>query len=235
MYYIDIGNSFAKILHDGKLKTIETKDVIKFMKNKDNIIVSCVQQSTLNKIRKIYPDIKILDNRIYDKLINIDSDLIYKKGSDRIVAGFGAMSKYGDSVIVIDLGTTLTVDVFINRTYKSGYIFPGLNLLRQVLHNKVPQLPDVVLPISKTKDVVDTNDQIFWGHIYGMTGTINQLISIEQEKYGKDIPIIFSGGSINDFNQFLERNEIDKLFTFEYTVDSDIIFEAMRIIDEKNI
>lgn len=237
MYYIDIGNSYAKITDDfDNFVVLETENIIEWLsdKDEDNVILCSVAFEITNKISKLYPNIKIIDTQYYDKLIEIDNDSLYKKGSDRIVTGFAALNKYSKNIIVVDMGTCVTVDVYINSKYKSGFIYPGLEILRVALNERVQHLPLVVNTSVTSSDIIDTNDQIFWGNIYGMIGAINQFIKYELEKYNEEINIILTGGTIKAFNEFLNDSKIEDLFNFNYKIDEKLIFDGLKMIS-KNI
>lgn len=242
MYYIDIGNSYAKIYNslNRELSTIETVKIIDWLderKNKKSQILICsVALEISNKIKKLYPDIIILDNKIYNKLIEIDNELLYKKGSDRIITAYGAIWKYGKNVIVVDMGTCVTVDVICESKYVSGFIFPGLQILRTALNQKVKQLPVAVEPHVLSNDIIDTNDQIFWGNIYGMIGAINHFVNLERAKRENiNFEVIMTGGTIKEFKEFLVGNKLEELFDFDYQIDSMLIFTAMEKINEAGL
>ncbi len=241
MIYIDIGNSYAKIYDndDDILEILESNKIFDWLEiNKDKQILICsVALEVTNKIKKLYPMIKVIDNKIYNKLLNIDNELVYKKGTDRIVTAYGALEKYeAENIIVVDMGTCVTVDVLTDRKYISGYIYPGLNILRTSLNEKVQQLPIAVEPHMMSGDIIDTNDQIFWANIYGMIGAINQFVKIEQEKRKKTkFKVILTGGTIKEFNIFLKENKVQELFSFEYVIDSKLIFYAMNKINSQGL
>ncbi len=232
MFLIDIGNTYAKIFNGKDILTIENDNIIKWLEEKRNeeIYVCSVVPTLTQKIKKIFPNIKFIDINYYDKLLKITDDRLYQKGADRIILGYGARKKYGDNLIVVDMGTCITVDTYVDGEYKSGYIYPGLEVLRTALNKRVKHLPTPIEINKTTPDLIETNAQLVWGNVCGAIGAINQFVSVEKKRYEKDFSIIISGGSINDFEKFLNLNNLSNMFDFEYIKDSSLIFEAMEMI-----
>ncbi|MFV0288073.1 MAG: type III pantothenate kinase [Mycoplasmatales bacterium] len=239
MILIDLGNSYAKILKAEQFLTVKTDRIIKWLNknyfNEVDIFICSVVPHITIEIKKLFPRIRILDNKIYNKLFAINNPLLYKKGADRIITGYGALRKYTNNLIVIDMGTCITVDTYINNEYQSGYIFPGLNILRYALTTRVSHLPTPVDPLTNSKFIIDTADQMFWGNIYGLIGVINQFVKMEKLKNKVDFQVILTGGTIKEFENFLKKNQLQDLFTFEHLIDEKLIFYAMKLIINEKI
>ncbi len=237
MFLIDIGNTYAKIYDGNEIITIENKNIVKWLekrRNEDIYICSVVPDLT-QKIKKLFPSIIFIDINYYDKLIKITDNRLYQKGADRIILGYGAREKYGDNLIVVDMGTCITIDTYVDNEYKSGYIYPGLEVLRTSLNNRVKHLPTPIEIKKTTPDLIETNSQLVWGNVCGAIGAINQFVLVEKTRYKKDFKVVISGGSINDFEKFLELNNLSNIFSFDYIKDSSLIFEAMEMIVLKYI
>lgn len=238
MFLIDIGNTYAKIFDENKdITTIENKDIINWLgsKTKDEVYICSVVPDLTQKIKKLFPNIIFIDINYYDELIKITDDRLYQKGADRIILGYGARQKYGENLIVVDMGTCITVDTYVKNEYKSGYIYPGLEVLRTALNKRVKHLPTPIEINKTTPDLIETNSQLVWGNVCGAIGAINQFVNVEKQRYDKEFKIIISGGSINDFEKFLKLNNLNDAFSFNYIKDSKLIFESMEMIVLKHI
>ncbi len=237
MFLIDIGNTYAKIFDGSEIITIENKNIVKWLEKKRNedIYICSVVPDLTQKIKKLFPSIIFIDINYYDKLLKITDNRLYQKGADRIILGYGAREKYGKNLIVVDMGTCITIDTYVDNDYKSGYIYPGLEVLRTALNTRVKHLPTPIEIKKTTPDLIETNSQLVWGNVCGAIGAINQFVLVEKTRYKKDFKVIISGGSINDFEKFLELNDLSNMFSFDYTKDSGLIFEAMEMIVLKYI
>ena len=80
-----------------------------------------------------------------------------KLGLDRLVAAFAARESFNEeSLIVVDAGTAVTVDVVQGQSFKGGLIFPGPSTSLSSLSALTDALPDLA---EKWKDVANTNRQ----------------------------------------------------------------------------
>ncbi len=237
MFLIDIGNTYAKIYDGKEIITIENTNILNWLgdKKKEDIYICSVVPDLTQKIKKLFPNIVFIDINYYDDLIKITDDRLYQKGADRIILGYGARQKYGENLIVVDMGTCITVDTYVKNEYKSGYIYPGLEVLRTALNKRVKHLPTPVEINKTTLDLIETNSQLVWGNVCGAIGAINQFVLVEKQRYDNDFKVIISGGSINDFEKFLELNGLTNMFSFNYVKDSKLIFESMEMIVLKYI
>ena len=115
-------------------------------------------------------------------------------GIDRLVNASGAAVFYGDTLIIIDLGTATTFCVLSRHVYRGGLICPGLNLTRLVLHEKTAKLPLIELKSKPPKLIGSSTVQAMQAGIYyGYAALINGLVAALQ----KEVPrakVIATGG-----------------------------------------
>lgn len=107
-------------------------------------------------------------------------------GTDRLAAAAAGWIEFGKplsparSVLVIDAGTAVTVDVIHrNGRYEGGTITAGPALVRQALRTGTAQLPEV--PLALPAEPVGRNTQtalqsgIMWGLVDGVNGLCERL------------------------------------------------------------
>jgi type III pantothenate kinase len=66
-------------------------------------------------------------------------------GADRLCAAVGALGGRGRHVVVVDVGTAVTVDLVVDRVFRGGVIFPGPAMSLAALHRFTAALPQVAL------------------------------------------------------------------------------------------
>jgi len=97
-------------------------------------------------------------------------------GVDRILAGYAAYRFFGDSCVVVDSGTAVTVDAIAeNGTFAGGYIFPGLNMLAGALYSQTA-LPNVAVKVISDGIGNSTEMCISYGAGIGFSGAVSNLI-----------------------------------------------------------
>jgi type III pantothenate kinase len=106
-----------------------------------------------------------------------------KVGIDRLLNAVAA--KIGatrfDSIIIIDAGSAVTVDLLDNSgAFRGGAIFPGFRLMGQALHEHTALLPAVearepnpALPGKNTKDAIKAG--VYWAVAGGVKALVRQL------------------------------------------------------------
>ncbi|MBF0585524.1 type III pantothenate kinase [Prosthecochloris sp. N3] len=123
-------------------------------------------------------------------------------GADRLaLLAFGAGRASGRAVIVVDLGTAVTIDVLDrNATYRGGMILPGIDLQRAALHERTARLPlvdigsDVPLLGRSTEECIRSG--ILYGCARQVDGLIGDIRSTLPVSHGKDEPlVVVTGGS----------------------------------------
>lgn len=68
-------------------------------------------------------------------------------GLDRALGAWGAIKRYGAPLLVIDCGTAITLTAIDGKGhFAGGAIFPGLDMLRHCLPQRIPHLPLVSVP-----------------------------------------------------------------------------------------
>ncbi len=114
-------------------------------------------------------------------------------GADRVANVIGAYCEYGDSCVILDFGTAITIDLLMKGTYEGGIIMPGLLTMVHALFTGTAKLPLVDLKPPSEIIGKDTGSNIQIGVIKGSAHAVNGLIEDIKREYG-NMPIVITGG-----------------------------------------
>lgn len=149
-----------------------------------------------------------------------------KLGADRIAASAGACELFGPPVAVIDFGTATTVNfIGSGNVYKGGAIMPGIRLMKNALHDKTAQLPDVELSMPLTPLGKDTKGNILSGIIYGTAGAVERIIAEVEEPGGESFKVVITGGNAELVAPFLKRGAYQ---------EPNLVLKGLKYIYERN-
>ena len=213
---IDIGNTLAKVaLFEKKniVKTISLKsinfEVIKdFIKNKKvtNTILSSVKDSSkeLLSIINSFNAIQLNDNVKYPIKINYNN--INDLGKDRLAAIIAAINLYtNENILILDIGTCLTIDFINNNEYLGGRISPGLDIRYKALNKFTAKLPLCEKNFKILKYGNSTLTSIQSGVQKGMIDEIDTVIT-EFKQENKNNVVICTGGDCFFFEKELKNS-----------------------------
>lgn len=122
-------------------------------------------------------------------------------GADRVAAACGAAMMFpGESVIVVDAGTAVTIDVLhASRGFIGGNIAPGMALRLASLHDATERLPLVAPEGDVPRFGQDTVTAIRAGVVGGMASEIADAFQAAKTLYGcsrviltgNDAPVLY--------------------------------------------
>lgn len=147
-------------------------------------------------------------------------------GRDRLAAAVGADTLYpGRSVLIVDFGTAVTLDVVSGGRFRGGFISPGLRSRFRALHDYTAALPALgpsgeTLPVGRsTREAMQQGVQLglcyeIEGHIRRMRGEFDDLL------------VIFTGG---DAEYFVKRIK-NTIFA-----DCDLVLTGLNRILEYHV
>ena len=231
---IDIGNTRIKWQHRDEKNIILSGSILveNFMdidfstiKSIDKIIIANVNRSIiLDKMREILNVFKCpiieasTDSNEY--LIN-DYEDIKMLGVDRWMAALGAWKLYQRSLLIINAGTAITIDLIDldqkdKAHFKGGMILPGIAISLGVLNNSTNLIDTEIgknqYPSLNTKDAVTT----------GIMTSIQGAVNLVCRKLPSSLPILLTGG---DANLIYEQSEDD--WKSRIKLEDDLIFEGL--------
>lgn len=120
-------------------------------------------------------------------------------GCDRLAAAVGADLLFpGRTVLIVDFGTAVTLDVVSGGCFRGGFISPGLRTRFRALHDYTAALPEAApaeewLPLGRT-----TVECIQQGVEQGLACEIEGQIARLRAEFG-ELSVIFTGGDAKRF------------------------------------
>jgi type III pantothenate kinase len=234
---VDIGNSSTKLaLSAGYRIQAEEKSelpdpalLIKLLEDHPEVeraIISSVRkdhQGLSDPILKRGIPLLILDHNT-PVPVTIDYNTPDSLGKDRIAGVVGAHTIYpGSDVLVIDLGTAITIDfVDAEGNYRGGNISPGLRIRFRALNEFTDLLPLEKPSADFPETGKDTGEAIISGVQQGIVYELQGYIQAHQKKH-PGLKTVLTGGDANFFANQL-KNDI--------FVDQNLIFKGLeRILD----
>lgn len=114
-------------------------------------------------------------------------------GPDRWAALIGAWHLTGCACVVVNAGTTMTVDALNSEgVFLGGCIVPGAALMRDALARDTANLAQRAGAFSYFPD--NTGDAIFSGTVNALSGAVAQVVQYLQQSSGTAPRVLLSGG-----------------------------------------
>lgn len=203
---IDIGNStyhcgiFEKNSLKDERRTDETSEVKDFFSEIEQILCISVNPSRKKLIEEI------MDSEILPFPSNlVQSDYDSKPGEDRLANGLGVQQQLGLPAVVIDCGSTITVDLYSDSTdkkfllkFEGGAIMPGLNPYFSSMSKAGYLLPSIEPELQNSLGK-STEECIKLGAFGSLVGGIKEILHILEYK---DRNLIFTGGDGEIFSEY---------------------------------
>lgn len=116
-------------------------------------------------------------------------------GKDRIAAAAGAAARFpGNTILVIDAGTALTIDLITGKgLFAGGNISPGMRMRFSALHQQTFSLPEIEPAEEVPLIGKNTREAILAGVVNGIIYEIDNSINSLSNKYN-DLHVILTGG-----------------------------------------
>ncbi len=115
-------------------------------------------------------------------------------GPDRFVNALAAWELTRRPVVVVDVGTTATVDAVVDGVFLGGAIAPGPHFLAQALAQGTARLPHVMPAIEPWAIGKNTEEAIRAGVGHGFVGMVKDLILKTRSSIGQDSVVVLTGG-----------------------------------------
>ncbi len=225
---IDIGNSTVKL---GFIERLDSIDVFKLSTNRQKTtdewfldiknLISLASKSVEDVIiMSVVPEVEGKTSQAVEKIflkkpIIVGKDILsplkinYKQGKpgiDRQVNSFAAKQLYGYPIIVISLGTALTIDVVNSEgEFDGGIILPGISTSLKALSTQTSLLPIVPLDVKPPLVGKSTEECIQAGIVWGYASLIESYIKKVENFYGYEFKCVLTGGDANLLSNFLDK------------------------------
>lgn len=226
MRLIDLGNTNAKIYTNDEVIKVATHQIYDYLDSEEQIYLCSVVPKVTSVIEKEYPNVNIIDNKHYKNMFENSSQLM-TKGVDRLIAAYGAVNTVSEKVLVVDIGSCVTLDLVEGSKYISGLIYPGFQMLENLLEEKIEQLPKAKYGEQK----IATDNQIYWANIYGFVGALNSMI--DNLITEQSIAVVFTGGSVIKFKEEYDFDLLRELKIYNPIYIPDLIKLGMEQYIEK--
>ncbi len=158
--------------------------------------------------------------------IGVKTEYPKEVGADLIAAAAGARSEYGESAIIVDMGTATTITHMQDATIMGVAITIGLDQAKSCLVSNTSKL--LQFEFQAPSEVVGTNtiDALNGGFLYGHAFQIEGFASaIKSRMPTKDAPVVLTGGASKLLKGILPD-------TFHF--DENLVLKGLRVIHGKN-
>ena len=131
-----------------------------------------------------------------DLPIHVDYERPELLGSDRVAAAIAAWTQFGPSgsILIVDAGTTATIDLVHNSTFLGGTIAAGPSILMKALANQTAALPSVPLEMPKGPYGQSTRTALQHGVMHGFVDTVQAAIERTSSALPSPPVVVATGG-----------------------------------------
>ena len=244
---IDIGNTTISlaILKNGKVIQVWLLDTVHETKALRQRLTA-----QLNSIQRKFPGLKeaqicsvvpkvlgviklILKNKLKMSVSVVGEDILvpmvnrYRNprqvGQDRLVGAYAARKIYGTPVVVVDLGTAITLDVVSKKgEYLGGAILPGIRLSAESLFAKTALLPKIKIKGPTAIIGRTTQESMLSGIFFGYGALCRGMIEqIAGELKGKP-RVVLTGGHAQLMKKYMGPG-------VRY-VDEHLVFKGLELL-----
>jgi len=235
--YLDIGNSQYKmaVYSGGKWSAVAEGKIDQPQEFRSNVlrndtgnqwIISSVRKDLLDMLKTYLPadKIQVIGNQDIPP-DRIDYRTPHTLGMDRFLVTNGAYYESGKSVIVIDAGSAITIDLMSEKgVFLGGVIMPGLRVQRQSVADHLPELPAVENMIPEDWPGKSSKECLEWG----IHGSLQYALKGFMDRYTSTNPesdLYLTGGDSEIIKQLLKSEQ-------EIRVRKFLLFEGMRLFAE---
>ncbi len=157
--------------------------------------------------------------------LNIKSDIHTQMGADIVASSVAAMAKYPSPVIVIDMGTAVTMSYLRGNTYEGCVILPGVRVALEALSERAAALPHISIEPPPSIFGRNTVDAMRSGVVYGNASMIDGMIARLEDESAPAATVVATGGSAPDILKYCKRSII---------YDADLLLDGLYLVYQKN-
>jgi type III pantothenate kinase len=146
-------------------------------------------------------------------------------GSDLVAAAVGAINKYPQPIIIIDMGTATTITYVDNNTFYGGSVVPGVETSLYGMISKTALLPHIDIKAPKKVVERETVASMQSGIVFGTASMLDGMIERIEEEVNKKCYVVATGG----LSKYIIPHCKHKI-----TLDKTLIFDGLIDIYHKN-
>jgi type III pantothenate kinase len=183
------------------------------------LVVSSVVPARTALVRQVWPKDRL---HVVTHRSPLGIGILYPKphriGPDRLVNAVAASHLYPCPCVVIDFGTAVTFDIVsANKEYLGGVIAPGLDSMRDYLHERTALLPRIELKEPRRMIAQSTVEAMRVGAVVGYRGLVQSIhLAIQNELKAKRLSVIATGGHAPLIsNKMAPRPKFDRDLTLQ--------------------
>ena len=196
----------------------------------ENAIISSVVPSTGNAVAKAITRIcgktPIVLGPGVKTGLNIKIDNPAQLGADLAAGAVGAMGKYKNPCIIIDMGTATTLSVIgSDGAFLGGAIAAGIRSTLDALASKTAQLPEIHIEAPQNVIGSNTVDSMKSGLVIGAAAMLDGMIDRIEEQLGEKATVVATGGLAEMVIKNCKKDIIS---------DDNLLLEGLYKIYKKN-
>jgi type III pantothenate kinase len=154
-----------------------------------------VEQPLEDTVRSVADRRVVWVGRDLEVPIPVKTEQPEQTGIDRVLNIAAAYEQIGNSCVVVDAGTAVTVDVCNDAgVFIGGAILPGVQMQLDALHERTAKLPRVEFSAPREPIGRSTPEAMLHGVYHGIRGTVKELAENYATELGRWPEIIATGG-----------------------------------------
>ncbi|MCI8479191.1 MAG: type III pantothenate kinase [Oscillospiraceae bacterium] len=157
--------------------------------------------------------------------LNIKSDIHTQMGSDIVAYSVGAAAKYPSPLIVVEMGTAITISVLLGTVYEGCIIMPGVQVALDALSERAAGLPHIAIQPPPSILGHNTVDAMRSGVIYGNASMVDGMIDRLELDIGPAASLVGTGSVAPDILPYCRHDLI---------YDPDLLLDGLCLIYQKN-
>ena len=157
--------------------------------------------------------------------LNIKADLHDQLGSDIVACCVAALASYPSPLIVIDMGTAVTMSYLRERSYEGCVIMPGVRVALEALSERAAALPHISIEPPAHIFGHNTVDAMRSGVVYGNASMVDGMIGRLEEESAPVSAVVATGRSAPEVLRYCRR---------KIHYDPDLLLRGLQLIYRKN-
>ena len=181
-----------------------------------------------------YFDVVWIDHITLEGLdLRINYSPVHNLGLDRLIACYGVHAYCSGPVVVVDLGSAVTVDSLSDTHFEGGIIAPSLRAVKAGMQQITPHLPTSSDNMPLDFPPKNTQNALWWGQYAFWIAGIEGMI-LEVARATRTQEIILTGGDANWFFEAIHSQRRIDWFA-QALIENNEDRQLVRPLDEMNV